>query len=122
MKKNISIIVSVITIFALAVPALITSAAAKNLKELIDNVVINGILVPLVPVLVGAAVIVFIYGVLVLVFSEGGEKKEEAKQYMLWGIIGIFVMVSVWGLVAILQGTFQLENDAQRIEIERVNI
>ena len=72
--------------------------------------IINGILKPIVPLLVSLAVVFFIYGVLVFMFSEGGEKKEEGKQYMFWGIIGIFVMVSVWGLVTVLQGTFNLQN------------
>jgi hypothetical protein len=35
-------------------------------------------------------------------------KKEKAKQYMLWGIIGLTVMVSVWGLVNILGDTFDI--------------
>ena len=30
---------------------------------------------------------------------------------MIYGIIGLFVMVSIWGLVAILSGTFDLKND-----------
>jgi hypothetical protein len=31
---------------------------------------------------------------------------------MIWGIVGIAVMVSVWGLVSILQGVFGLDNGA----------
>ena len=31
---------------------------------------------------------------------------------MLWGLIGFFVMVSIWGLVNILTGTIQLGNNA----------
>jgi hypothetical protein len=50
-------------------------------------------------------------------FSEGGEKKEEGKQYMLWGIVGIFVMVSVWGLVNIVKQTFNLSENVPKVEI-----
>ena len=85
--------------------------------QVINNVFIGGILRPLVPLLIALAVVFFIYGVIISVFSEGGEKKEEGKQYMLWGIVGIFVMVSVWGLVAILQGTFNLQTTPQNIEL-----
>ena len=114
MKKIISVI-SLICLSLVAVPAL---AATTNFKELINNVFIAGIIKPLVPFLIGLAVVVFIYGVLILMFSEGGEKKEEGKQYMLWGIIGIFVMVSVWGLVAILTSSFGLENTPKNINIQ----
>ncbi len=99
----------------LAIPVL--AATPKNFKELVDNVFIGGILQPLVPLLIGLGVVVFIYGVLILMFSEDGEKKEEGKQYMLWGIIGIFVMVSVWGLVSILSGSFGLNNTPPKIEM-----
>jgi hypothetical protein len=115
MKKIIYIFYSFV-LLALAIP--VFGAPATTFRSLIDNTIIGGILKPLVPLLIGLAVIVFIYGVLLLMFSEGGEKKEEGKQYMLWGIIGIFVMVSVWGLVAILSNTLQLDNAPKTVKIE----
>jgi hypothetical protein len=102
MKKNL-VMSFIAFISSLALPAL---AAPKNFNELIRVTIIGGILKPLVPFLVGLAVVIFIYGVITIMLSEGGDKKEEGKKYMLWGIVGIFVMVSIWGLVAILQGTF----------------
>jgi len=39
------------------------------------------------------------------------EKRDKGKNEMIYGIIGLFVMVSIWGLVAILSGTFNLSND-----------
>ena len=89
----------------------------KTFADLVNNVFISGVLRPLVPFLIGLGVVVFIYGVLILMFSEGGEKKEEGKQYMVWGIIGIFVMVSVWGLVNVLSGSFNLDNTAPTINM-----
>jgi glucose uptake protein GlcU len=105
-----------------SVPVL--AATPKNLKSLINDIFIGGMLKPVVPLLVGLAVVVFIYGVLITMFSEGGEKKEDGKKFMFWGIIGIFVMVSVWGLVAVVQSTFQLDNKTQiiKMDIPRVEI
>lgn len=37
------------------------------------------------------------------------EKRKQGKQYMIWGIIALFVMVSIWGLVAILTNTFGIK-------------
>lgn len=93
------------------------TGSTKTFRDIIQCVFIAGLIRPLVPLLIGLGVVVFIYGVLVLMFSEGGEKKEEGKQYMLWGIVGIFVMVSVWGLVNILKGTFGLNPAVPKIEI-----
>ena len=113
MKKIISIFSFLIS-SSLAIPVL--AAAPTDFKAVVNDVFINGLLKPVVPLLIGLAVVVFIYGVLTTVLSEG-DKKEEGKQYMLWGIIGIFVMVSVWGLVAIVSGTFQLDNTRHSIQM-----
>lgn len=94
-----------------------------DFKTFINSRIIEGILRPLVPLLIGAAVVVFIYGVMIFMFSDGGEKKEEGKEYMFWGIIGIFVMVSIWGLVGIVQNTFGLSiNQVKNIQIDIPNV
>jgi predicted PurR-regulated permease PerM len=75
---------------------------------------INTILVPLIFAL---AFFVFIWGVFQY-FIAGGhdeEKKEKGKSLMLYGLIGFFVMVSVWGLVNILVGTFNLDKNIPRL-------
>lgn len=59
----------------------------------------------IIPLLVAVAVLIFIWGVLkyILAGSDDATKRTEARGFMIWGIIAIFVMVSVWGLVGILQ-------------------
>jgi hypothetical protein len=109
MKKNIKLFISSLMGTILATPAFLALASVTTFSQLVNETLIGGILKPLVPFLVGLAVVVFLYGVIILMFSEGGEKKEEGKQYMMWGIVGIFVMVSVWGIVAILTNTFNLD-------------
>ena len=112
--KKINKILAFIIPSVIAIPAL---AVSTTFKELINNVIINGILKSVVSLLISLAVVVFIYGVLTTMLSEGGEKKEDGKQYMLWGIIGIFVMVSMWGIVAVLQSTFNLSPAIPSIRI-----
>lgn len=59
------------------------------------------------PLLIAVAVVYFVYQVFMYaIYSSDEDAKAKAKTQMLWGIIGIFVMVSVWGLVGILQSTF----------------
>lgn len=61
----------------------------------------------LIPLLFGIALVGFLYGVVKFILNSGNpSKKEEGRTIMLWGIIGLFVMISVWGLVSILTNTF----------------
>jgi hypothetical protein len=116
MKKNTKFFISTLSTIILTAPALVVLAESpKNFQEVV-NLIIGGIFKPLVPFLIGLGVIVFIYGVLTTMLSDG-EKKEDGKKYMMWGIIGIFVMVSVWGLVAILSSTFNLDNSVKTIQM-----
>ncbi|MFA6416300.1 MAG: hypothetical protein WCW56_02305 [Candidatus Paceibacterota bacterium] len=64
----------------------------------------QGLMSAILPILIGLAVIFFIWSLLMFL-KESGSKKDEAKSQMIWGIVIIFVMVSVWGLVGILQGS-----------------
>ena len=75
---------------------------------------INNVAVPLVFAL---AFIVFIWGVFQY-FIQGGhdeEAKEKGRSLMLYGLVGFFIMVSVWGLVNILTGTLNLENQVPEL-------
>lgn len=75
--------------------------------------VINFINTIAVPLIFALAFVVFIFGVF-RYFIAGGhdeEKRESGKQLMLYGLVGFFVMVSVWGLVHILTGTLDLNNN-----------
>ncbi len=58
----------------------------------------------LLPFIISLTVLVFLWGILLYVVSGADEeKRREARSFMLWGIIALFVMVSVWGLVNILK-------------------
>ena len=111
MKKAIALTSGVLTAFALP---LVTFAAITNLsgagKFVIDT--INNVLVP---VLFAVAFIVFLWGAFktFILGANSEEVKEEGKNLMLWGLIGFFVMVSIWGLVNILTGTLIFGNNQQ---------
>lgn len=98
-----------IPIFLLGNSAMALAAGSKDFKDLIDNKIITGILDPVVKLLIALAIVFFLYGVFKFMIAEG-DKKEEGREFMFWGIIGIFVMVSVWGLVNILVNTFNLDS------------
>ncbi len=86
-----------------------TLAGNPKLQDLLCYVtsIINGAVIPLIFAL---ALVMFIWGVVQYVINSDEEaKKEKGKQFMLWGIIALTVMVSVWGLVKILGNTFGIE-------------
>ncbi|MBP9802846.1 MAG: hypothetical protein KBD14_00865 [Candidatus Pacebacteria bacterium] len=63
-----------------------------------------------IPLLFTLALVFFTYGVVQFMLNPANEeKREKGKSYMVWGIIGLTVMVSVWGLVNILGSTFGLD-------------
>ncbi|OGZ06955.1 MAG: hypothetical protein A2942_01320 [Candidatus Lloydbacteria bacterium RIFCSPLOWO2_01_FULL_50_20] len=58
----------------------------------------------IIPVLVGFAVVVFFWGVVKFIAHSGDEKAlQEGKQLMIWGMIGIFVIVALWSVVGYIQ-------------------
>ena len=88
---------------ALLAPALALAA------ETLDNVVgtVGGIIGALTPIVVALALLFFFWGLAKYILNAGDEAaKAEGRMIMIWGIIALFVMVSVWGLVQVLQQTF----------------
>jgi len=70
--------------------------------------IINSAVIPLI---FSLAFVSFIWGVVQYVINSDDEsKKMKGKQFMLWGIIALTVMVSVWGLVSILGATFSIDS------------
>ncbi len=86
----------------LAVPFLANAqASVQSLLQLVGT-----ILASLVPIAIGLAVVIFLFGIIKYITAGDDESgRESARQLMLWGIIGLFVMVSIWGLVTILNST-----------------
>ncbi len=67
-----------------------------------------------VPIIIGIGVLVFLWGVILYVLNSNDAGKAKGRTFMLWGIIALFVMVSVWGLVRLLQNSFLGEGDPSR--------
>ncbi len=97
---------------AFAFPAFASAQVVANNVTTLGQGLIGLINNVAIPFLFAVAFIVFIWGVFQYFIAGGAdeEKRDTGKQLMLWGIIGFFVMVSVWGLVNILRGTFQFSS------------
>ena len=95
------------TLISLAVLLPATAfAAAKTFKEFILQLV--GLLDLATVLLFSAAILVFFWSIVSKLWkydSGNAENKKELQTVLLWGIIIIFVMVSLWGIIGILQQT-----------------
>ncbi len=65
-----------------------------------------GMIKSLVPLVVGLTLLYFMWGIFQLVRSNSEDSRKEAVGVITYGIVSLFVMVSVWGLVSILTSTF----------------
>lgn len=62
---------------------------------------------PIILLLFVLALLLFFWGLAEFILKAGSEDgRTKGKQHMLWGIIGIFVMSGVYGILGILAGTF----------------
>lgn len=59
-----------------------------------------------IPVVFGLAILAFFWGIFRYVFSQSGEDKREGKGIMLWSLVAVFIMVSLYGIITVLQVTF----------------
>jgi succinate dehydrogenase/fumarate reductase cytochrome b subunit len=88
----------------LLLPIMVFAAGAPNTFQDLANQV-AGILNSAASVLVVAGIVVYFYGVSTNILKFGEGDREKLKNYFVWGIIVLFVMVSIWGILSLLQNT-----------------
>lgn len=84
----------------------------KDFKSLI-SILISCFLNPLVVIITSLSIVIFLFGVFKFMKSTGGDDKNSGKSFMFWGIVGIFVIVSLWGFVSIFQETIDLSGEVR---------
>jgi hypothetical protein len=90
--------------------------SSKNIGDLFHFVTCL-IEVSIIPLMFAIAVLVFIYGVVKFIGTEESAEKEDGRQFMIWGIVALAVMFSIWGLVTILGNTFGVSNVIPQLPI-----
>lgn len=64
------------------------------------------ILNPILYLLVGIAVVVFLWGVVEFVANaDNSTGREEGRRHLIWGIIGLVIIFSVYGILNLIQST-----------------
>jgi hypothetical protein len=105
MKKNKIYFFIVISLLAPAV----SFAALDGIKGMISE--IGKLVSMIIPIVMGLALVYFFWGIAQFVLHDAGNDKtrEEGKKKMLWGIIALFVMMSIYGIVAFIGNTLGIK-------------
>ena len=92
------------------------AASSNDLDKFIgkvDTMIIN----PLIGLLFALAIVYFLYGVFEFLSNqENEEKKTTGKSHMIWGIIGITIMMGVWTILGIVLATLGISKDQINLE------
>ena len=98
-------IISAFTTLILVVP--LVAHAQEGIQQIVNFAtdIINFALA----ILIGIAIATFFWGLVKYLFgAKGGPEQTKASTIMMWGLIGIFFMLSIFGIVRFLQVTFGL--------------
>ncbi len=89
----------------LAVPFLANAATIRSLADLANFFL--SIARALIPIFITLALVAFFWGIAKFVLSAGNaEKREEGRKVIIYGVISLFVMVTLVGILSFLQATF----------------
>lgn len=82
----------------------IAYAAPGTFAELVNLLI--GLINPAASILGSIAVCIFLWGIVKYIWSAGDEGHEQGRTLILWGLVGLFVMVGVWGLARVVISVF----------------
>lgn len=69
------------------------------------NVLIQQVFNPLLKLMFGVGLMLFLFGIIEFLWDmTKGDHGEKGKQHMLWGLVGMFIIVSAYAIVRLLAG------------------
>ncbi len=101
MKIKIKYIREILTMAAISTPV-VSFAALDGLRTLLRD--FKDLLDLIIPILFGLALVYFFWGVGQFILNDAGNDKtrSEGKGKMIWGVVALFVMLSIWGIINLL--------------------
>ena len=97
----------------------IAYASLNSFIGKVDTMIIN----PLILFLFALAIAFFLYGVLEFIFNQQNEeKKTTGKSHILWGVVGITIMLGVWTILNMILATFNIPKSQIDPENGTVNL
>ncbi len=114
MKKKLIVLSSLLAsapFLALAQPSQGCQAAVPGTVQAIICAIGN-VLDTAIPIIIVLGVLYFVWGVVTFVIASDEEAKTTGRNRMIYGIIGLVVIVGMWALVGIVQRTLGLSGTA----------
>ncbi len=89
----------------------IAYAAPSDLKALIYDIIIGKIINPAIAITVALIMLFFFYNSATYLFksNKSAEEKKKIMESLMWSVIVLFVLASVWGLVRLIANTLSIE-------------
>ena len=107
MNKKVLGIVSLATVIA----PFMANAQGQTVGSLINT--ITSYLNDAIYLMIAFATVMFVfYVVKYFMVPSDGEKRKEAGNYVMYSVIGFFIILSFWGLVNIVRNTFGIYGSA----------
>jgi len=86
-----------------------TKIAYASLDEFLVKVSVE-VINPLIIAFFAVAIAIFLYGVLEFVMNQDNEEaKTKGKSHMIWGVVGITIMMAAWPILVVIKNTFELD-------------
>lgn len=80
--------------------------------ELLDRIV-DYVIDPAVKVIFTLGFFMFLWGFVEFLWKlKGGQVSEDGKNHMVYGLVGMLIMVSVYGIISLIMNTFGIDPDA----------
>ncbi len=103
-----------------------SSAALKSCNAIAFNSILDILIwlkcviaAAIIPLIFTLAFLFFLWGMfLYMKDSSDVKKREEAKKFIYWGIIALTVMISIWGIVKIINTTFGFGNTVPKLQTD----
>ena len=93
------------------------SETVSNLIYQVNRLILN----PIIALLFAVALVVFIWGIVEFISHVNSEDgREKGKRHMVWGMVGLLIMVSVFGIMQIIVDTFDLRTPSNQNPVNLV--
>lgn len=108
--KNVLSKISILSVGLMTPMFAFAQVQTSGILNLLNKV--QGLIAAIIPILIGLALLAFMFGILKYLFSGD---KDSGKTFMIWGIVALFVMTSVWGLVSIIRSTILPDSNSNQL-------
>ncbi len=95
-----------LSFLSLLKPSIVEASAIGNIMLRVNKYLIN----PAILLLFSIATVFFVVGILeYLAQKDNADATKKGKDHMVWGLIGMFIMVAVFGIMRVIINTLGVD-------------